>query len=356
MASVVALLALGDQVSAAARRRAVRRGPERPQAYGVHLLTFANNRPEHLGRALELAGEARIGWVRFHLAAATIHAGPGNFRFGETDWLVGKARAEGLQILANLAYTTNWNTTAPPEVTSIAQREHYPPRDYEEWGRYVFETVSRYREQVQYWEIWNEPDLGFSSTPERICNGGFWCGSSAEFARLLAVAYREVKRADPAAHVVLGGLSLGGSPGLHNENFLTEILSDPLFPAGRNFDVMNYHSYGSADEAVGRIKYVRGELARAGLDKPLWITEAGYSSDPSKQTLPAYLGGPEAQAAYLRDGLPFLLSLGVERVFWFSMYDFPPGVGGTFEFHGLTDFLLNRKPAWFGYRDLLAGQ
>ncbi len=337
---------------AASRRRIVRRAPP-AGAFGVHLLTFAGSEPAHVGRSLELAGEAGILWLRIVIPPAPIHIAPGDFRFSAIDPLVAKAKQEGLQILGNLAYTTNWNTTAPPEITQIAQREHFPPRDFEEWGRYVFATVNRYRFEIHEWEIWNEPDLGFPSTPERPCTGGFWCGSSADFARLLAIAYREVKRADPAARVLLGGLSLAGSPGTHNENFLSEILSDPVNPAGENFDIMNYHSYGSREEAIRRMNYVRAAMAAAGIDKPVWITEAGYASDPSQQRVPPYGGGESGQAAYLRDALPFFLSLGVEKVFWFSMVDFPPGMGGPFQTYGLTDHSLEPKASYYAYRDLL---
>lgn len=55
---------------------------------------------------------------------------------------------------------------------------------------------------------------------------------------------------------------------------LTEILSDTIYPAGQNFDVMTFHSYSSRDEAIRRMSYVRSELARADIERPIWNTEA----------------------------------------------------------------------------------
>lgn len=47
--------------------------------------------------------------------------------------------------------------------------------------------------------MWNEPDLP-----------GFWLGTASQYAQLLAVTYNAIKRADPNAQVLLGGLALGG--------------------------------------------------------------------------------------------------------------------------------------------------
>ncbi len=100
-----------------------------------------------------------------------------------------------------------------------------PPADLEAWKRYVTNIVSRYEDVVRAWEVWNEPDLQ-----------AFWVGTPTQYAELLAVTYETVGRADPTATVVLGGLSLGGSPGRLNPKFLEEILADPL-PIGQ-------HSFG----------------------------------------------------------------------------------------------------------------
>jgi hypothetical protein len=152
---------------------------------------------------------------------------------------------------------------------------------------------------------------------------------------------------------VLGGLSLGGSPGALEEDFLDDILADADYPAGRYFDVANFHHYGPPGEARRRIEYVRGALDAVGAGgKPIWVTEVGYASDTAQQREPAYQGA-EGRAAWLTEMLPFLLELGVEKVFWFTLFDLPPS-GGQFASHGLLDAELQPKPAARAFRDLIA--
>jgi hypothetical protein len=50
-------------------------------------------------------------------------------------------------------------------------------------------------------------------------------------------------------------------------------------------------------------------------DKPLWITEFGYPSDPAYQHDPAYRSGAASQASYLRRALPALLDAGAAKIF-----------------------------------------
>ncbi|KDA52855.1 hypothetical protein EG19_09425, partial [Thermoanaerobaculum aquaticum] len=297
--------------------------------------------------SFELAAQAGIGWVRFGIWYAIVSPSAGVFRYEEAgfDAQVSKARQVGLQILGTLAFATQWNTSAPPDLPPEADPTHFPPRDYQAWADYVFQTVSRYKDQIQYWEVWNEPDLQ-----------SFWAGTPAQYAELLAVTYDAVRRANPQAKVVLGGLALDGT--YRDANFLTEILFDTFYPAARYFDVMNFHHYGSREEAQQKMEYVRHALAQVGAgNKPIWITETGYSSDPSLQNNPDYQG-LEGQAQWLRDMIPYLLdNLRADKVFWYRLYDYPAGFrpDDRSRFHGLIDNQGNPKPSYFAYAATIAG-
>ncbi|HXF04639.1 MAG TPA: alpha/beta hydrolase fold domain-containing protein [Blastocatellia bacterium] len=297
-------------------------------------------------RSFELAAQAGIGWVRFGIWYSLVNPSPGVFRYEESgfDAQVAGVRQRGLQILGQLGFAAPWNTTAPSGLPPGADPLHFPPRDLRAWADYVSQTVSRYKDEIQYWEVWNEPDLR-----------GFWAGTAAQYAELLAVTYDAIKRANPDAKVVLGGLALGGPPQQLNRNFLTEILNDARYPAARYFDIMNFHHYGSREEARQRMDDVRAALRQAGAsNKPIWITETGYSSDPSQQNDPNYRG-LEGQAEWLRDMIPYLLELGAEKVFWYRLYDYPADfnqdVGARY--HGLIDNQGNPKPAYFAYKELI---
>lgn len=293
--------------------------------------------PARTPRALELAAAAGIGWVRFTFGYSRIARPDGDYVFTPYDALVAKAHAEGLQVLGTLGLATEWNTTAPPGAPDLIR---YPPRDEDAFAEYVAHTVAHYPD-IRYWELWNEPDLP-----------GYWHGTPAQYARLLARTYQAVKQANPAAQVVLGGLALGGQR--VNPDFLAALLADPDYPAARFFDVMNFHFYGSRAEAARRMSVVRDTLARFGAaDKPIWVTKAGYPSDPREQTGRQFQGA-EGQADWLRDRLPYLLELGAERVFWFKLLDTEADAGAVS--YGLLDRDATPKPAYEAYRELIAGR
>lgn len=278
---------------------------------------------------------AGIGWVRSTFGYSRIARPNGDYVFTPYDALVGKARTAGLQVLGTLGLAAERNTSALPGAPDPIR---YPPRDEDAFAEYVARTVARYPD-IQYWELWNEPDLP-----------GCWHGTPAQYARLLARTYQAVKRANPAAQVVLGGLALGGR-GV-NPDFLAAILADPDHPATRSFDVMNFHFYGSRAEAARRMSVVRDTLARFGAaDKPIWVTKAGYPSDPREQTGRQFQGA-EGQANWLRDHLPYLLELGAERVLWFKLIDTEADAGAVS--YGLLDRDATPNPAYEAYRDVIA--
>ncbi|GBC85695.1 Beta-xylosidase [bacterium HR11] len=285
-------------------------------------------------QAFELAAQAGIGFVRFAMGQGRVEPQPGVQNYAIWDAVISRAVALGLRPLVQIGWPPPWNSTAPPGAGEDAI--FYPPKSESAWRDFVARTVARYPD-VLYWEFWNEPDLL-----------GAWRGTPAQYAYWLGVTARAVRGANPRAKVVLGGLALGGQR--LDPNFLEDILGDPQYPAGPNFDVMNFHVYRPERMGPG-MDYVRSTLARFGAgDKPIWVTETGYPSDPTEQWDPRYRG-PEGQAQWLRDHLPYLRSLGAAKVFWFKLHDADNDSG--IRTYGLLDSDGRPKPAYDAYRDLI---
>jgi hypothetical protein len=127
---------------------------------------------------------------------------------------------------------------------------------------FMYELVSRYSKapyHVKYWEIWNEPDINFTLvSPE----SGFGCWGDLTdqyygggyYAEMLKVVYPEIKRADPAAQVLVGGLLLdcdprtpglcAGPEGDIPPKFLEGILRrNGANDGGNYFDGVSFHAY-----------------------------------------------------------------------------------------------------------------
>lgn len=93
----------------------------------------------------------------------------------------------------------------------------HPPRDYAKWAELVFQwvrhCVTKYgRAEVEswWWELWNEPDIGYwQSTPE-------------EYFKLYDYTADAVKRALPTARI--GGPHVTGPLGARTQKFLRDFL------------------------------------------------------------------------------------------------------------------------------------
>ena len=308
-----------------------------PDHYGVAF--GANETSDEAPFALEWAHEARVGWVRIGVYWQTVEPQPGQLDWSRYDRLIAEARAQQLNVLGVLGYATRWSNRAPPGFLGDPTRN--PPADEQAWLRYIGGVVSRYGNSVHNWEVWNEPDIPH-----------FWGGTPAEYARLLALSYDLIKRLDPTATVVLGGLGFHDFEGQEPDGFLRSILADPEHPAARSFDVASIHHFGSADQATERIQLLRARLKEAGVgDRPVWLTETGQASEPELTYAPDF-AGLDGQAAWARLMLPFLVQLGFDRVFWFQLFDPPDDDRGL----GLLDSDLTPRPVFATLRALLSGR
>jgi hypothetical protein len=148
------------------------------------------------------------------------------------------------------------------------------------WATWLTRVARRHRGQVLAYQIWNEPDfpsgdLGRApGDPVRS-----WWGSVDDYARLLRVASRTIRRVDPGAAIVTGGL---GYPA-----YLQALLDRG---GGPDLDVVDFHAYGgpTSDGAVRALLDVasgfRQVLRRHGLERPLSCSESGFPArDPAEQ-------------------------------------------------------------------------
>jgi hypothetical protein len=347
MRTVALLLAVALSISPAepaSRRRIVGRGGS-DSPFGV-VITNSAVASTQVVRALDLAHNAGIQWAHIDFPWSRIQPSAGQADYSSFTQIVSRANDNGIRLVGTLGYSTQWNTTAPSVVTNATQREHYPPADYDAFSRYVFTTVTLFRSSIHHWEIWNQPDLGFT-TLEGPCTGS-WCGTAAQYARLLSVGFRAVKQADPNAVVLFGGLALTSTA---DPNFVFNVLTDPDFPGGDSFDVMAIHVAGSRTDAIRQMNFVKSQLAFGGGNlRPIWVTAVGYPSDAAAQKVAPYFNGEAGQAAYAKEIPTYLLSLGARKVFWMQLYD-----SGSDEFasYGLLTSLLATKQAYTAYADTI---
>ena len=136
-------------------------------------------------------------------------------------------------------YRHHWTPTARYE--EIYTGWAYPPKDYAKWGELAYQwarhCVERYgRAEVEswYWEVWNEPNIGY------------WQATPAEYHKLYDFAVDGVRRALPTARV--GGPEVaGGAGGDFLRGFLEHCARGTNYATGKvgsPLDFIAFHAKG----------------------------------------------------------------------------------------------------------------
>ena len=151
--------------------------------------------------------------------------------------------------------------------------QRYPPVNASDYANALAFLVRRYEDRVAAWEIWNEPDLTYYFRAEN---------QPAEYAKLVRAGYPAAKAADPSATVIVGALA--EAPAAFTEKLFE-------YGIGGHFDAFSLHPYSGdasplspqSDQWIQTsfargVPSVREVLLRHGEDKPIWLTEFGWST------------------------------------------------------------------------------
>lgn len=180
------------------------------------------------------------------------------------------------------------------------------------FASFVRDAVIRYSTSeygVRYWELWNEPDVDPTLIQGQPMPYGCWGDLQDPFyggryyAEMLKKVYPAIKRADPYARVLLGGLLLDCDPSSAAEcppgRFLEGILQND---GGSFFDIVSYHGYAyygywesekrdwdldlpkwkhRGGAMLGKLDFIRQTLDAYRLKKPVMVTEIGLLCNDS---------------------------------------------------------------------------
>jgi hypothetical protein len=220
----------------------------------------------------------------------------GEFNFTRLDQYVAIAREKNVKVLLPLVGSPSWASARPSEVEggnpvgSAAE-----PADMDDWRNFVRTVATRYKGQIEAYEIWNEPN-----------EKNFWTGSVDQLVDLTHEAFQVIKRADPGALVVSPSCTVESGP-----PYLDDFLKKG---GGNSVDVIGYHFYVRANppEAIPDMATRIEDILRANkVDKPLWNTEMGWAA-------PKPFPSDELGAAYVARALILSWAAGIRRFYWYA--------------------------------------
>jgi hypothetical protein len=304
---------------------------------GVNLNGLA---PSDLAQATALGAH----WVRVFAPWPDLEPSPGvhsAYWLGQYDRLF-DSLPKGTHAIVDFVDTPSWESGSP---TSNA-----PPANPADYANILHFLAQQWKGHVAAYEIWNEEDSPL-----------WWAGAPdpASYTRLLQAAYPAVKLADPAAKVVLGGLTG------NDYNFLQGV-----YQAGGKgyFNAIGVHTDTACDvnspyaflrdtderldpdSFLGYREVHATELAN-GDDVPIWMTEMSWRTTSAECSEGLFAGlKPEGvneaqQAKYLSQAYHCLAAAPyVQLGLWYPIVD-----EGAVD-SGLLRSNLSRKPSYAAMR------
>ena len=158
----------------------------------------------------------------------------------------------------------------------------FPPADFAKWARICEHIIRHYTEgwadgfnyEIEYWEIWNEPD----SKPDPM-QSMMWRGTPEQYFEFYSVAAKHLKSCFP--HIKIGGYGSCGFYYIFEEkrnqpenterfthyfNFFHKFIKS-VKENGAPLDFFSWHIYDSNMMRIkGYMDYVRAELDKAGFE------------------------------------------------------------------------------------------
>lgn len=273
------------------------------------------------------AGLIGVDIIRNGLTWERLQPAEGTWQWDKMDRIVELFKAQNIEVQYLFAYTPRWASTGNQDATDWVEWNRAAPRP-DAWSDYIKGVVSRYRDDIRFYELWNEPDLPFyRDTPEK-------------YVAMCRAAYPIIKSIDPNMTVLSGGWS-GAN---RNPKFEEEVLPQ----VSGSFDVLALHlhsNFGRFQQSIdGRWNDLRQRYAPG---KPLYLNETGLPSPGDT------VEGDTRQAVELVRKITFTMSRGAVAYNWYDLRN----DGDYAEYHehryGLVTRNFRAKPAYLAYNNLV---
>jgi hypothetical protein len=280
--------------------------------------------------------DANWDWVQYR--------GPTSFYWGQLDQVVKSVRAAGMSVDLIIDGCPQWAAVAGTKGDASPQ-----PASAAQFGTWAAEVAARYAPRgVRMFEIGNEPNNEYFWQPKP---------DPAAYTADLKAAYAAIKKADPSAFVISGGLAPEVSNGMDISAiaFLRAMYADG---AAGSFDAVGYHPYSfpalpdtyepwsgwsQMDQTSPSIRSVMARNGDSGMQ--IWLTEVGAPSSGPDGI------GPAAQAAALTEAIDDARKASwIGGLFMYTWQDGGPGSNPYSDWFGLLNDKGAPKPAYGAVR------
>ena len=205
-------------------------------------------------QSLAVLESAGFRWIRQRFPWDAIEIAPGKFDWRVSDAIVEGAAEQDLEVVAVLDGSPVWARAEADADNSFA-----PPADVRGFGDFATAFATRYGDQVDYYQIWDEPNIAPHWGAREI--------DPAAYVRLLREGSIRLRAADSGAVVLFAGLAPNVEAG--GENMSDVAFLDTAYREGAAewFDLVAAQPYSfelpiSAQPDAARLNWRRVELLR----------------------------------------------------------------------------------------------
>jgi hypothetical protein len=244
----------------------------------------------------------------------------------------------------------------PPALYPEINQDKVHPSDYAEWEELIYRMVRRYNIEkgngIEYWEVFNEPDIGESGG----CPGRF---TPEDYCTYYEHTVRAIRRADPKAKV-------GGPALAYHKSPLLPALLDLCSKKGVPIDFVSWHYYTDDPQVIVKsIHYVQDLLAKHPKLRCRTVFDEWNISLGWDRTYHAF------QPCFICEATFQFLEAGLDLSCYYHIRDFHVSgekfarfmspAGNRFmtfwwnvmpQFHGLFDYQGHMRPSYFIFKML----
>ncbi|MGN0179077.1 MAG: beta-galactosidase [Monoglobaceae bacterium] len=206
--------------------------------------------------------ELGVKWIRLQSGWQKTEKKKGVYDFGWLDEQVDNLIKRGLKPWLCLCYgNVLYDELAKQYYGAVGCAPIRSEEAYNAWEKYVYVTVKHFTDRIEYYEVWNEADGGWTWRPE---------ANAKEYAEFCIRTAKAIRNADSSAKVITGS-HYGDTLSFFNEEFAYGSLDVS--------DAITYHSYNYDERmSIQRIKALDALTKQYGKTVEIIQGESGSQS------------------------------------------------------------------------------
>jgi hypothetical protein len=246
---------------------------------------FATGAPLATPRLLELAASLGFEYHRFNAVWQNVQPRKGVWHWDSLDRHLALVESHGLRWHVKTTGSASW-----------AAPHRFDPPEIDAWREWIGALAERYGDRIEFWEVWNEPNIGFFK------------GTVEEYGELQRAAFDTIKAARPGVVVTSGGYA-----GMNHHASKPGAFEAALRDYPRAYDWFAYHMHDTFPQFHRDLaRQLAGLRRKVGAGEvPMVFTETGFDTR----------FGERFQAETLLKKMTYAAAIGARSYTWYNMMD-----------------------------------